>query len=173
MRGVPANFRELPYAVGFIMGYATAVAMEVTEDKASDNFVSDVLTGVLEGLVGSPEALLPVVRRFATWKNDPKFLEGRKNGNFFALFMHGSEKADATPLAAEVFRQARNRAPVFDQLREKTNERGRAAMILCETLFFERLQEFPAPTQSETTPPDWLANVVTLPIRLVANTMCR
>jgi hypothetical protein len=143
MRGVPESFWELPHGVGFIIGYATAVAMEVTEDKASDNFVSEVVSGVLKGLVGSVEATLPVARRFATWKNNAKFVEGRKNGNFFALFMHGSEKADATPLAAEAFKQARERAPVFDQLREKTNERGRAAMILCDALFFDQIFETP------------------------------
>jgi hypothetical protein len=70
MRGVPGNFWELPYAVGFIIGYTRGVATEVTEGEASDSFVSDVVTGVLAGLLGSSEAALPIARRFATWINN-------------------------------------------------------------------------------------------------------
>jgi hypothetical protein len=149
MRGVPANFWELPYGLGFIFGYTRAIAMEITSDSASDSFVSDVTSAVLVALVGTVEVTLPVMRRVVTWKNNSHFLEGRRNGYFFALFMHGSPRADETAFAAEAFKQARERAPVFDQLRETTNERGRAAMILCDILFFDKLFERPASTQRE------------------------
>ncbi len=149
MRGVPDNFWELPYAVGFIIGYARGVSTEVTEGKASDGFVSDVVTSVIAGLRGSIESAVPVARQFATWINNPKFTEGHNNGNFFAFFMRGNPAADATALAAEAFKLARERAPVFEGLREKTNERGRAAMILCDVLFFEKLNESPSSAQPQ------------------------
>jgi hypothetical protein len=151
MEQLPRNFWEQPYAVAFILGYIEGVVIEATEERNYVNFLVDVTTAVLAQLT-SVQQVIPIVTRAKHWQRqrDPQFAEGKTNGKFIALFMHGDRKADATELAAEAFRQARERAPVFDRLREPTNERGRAAMILCDALFFDKVSDWPAKRQRDT-----------------------
>jgi len=139
MERLPANFWDQPYAVGFIMGYVDAAANLVAGDKTSVDLVTDVTTRVVDAL--APGEIEMIAKRLVRWSKplEPQFAEGRRNGNFFAMFMHGDRKADATELAIEAFKQARARAPVFDQMKHQTNERGRAAMILCDVLFFDKI----------------------------------
>jgi hypothetical protein len=140
MQPLPTNFWDNPYAVGFITGCVEGVAMLVAGHKNSSDFVSSVQTRVLRALISNDEMVVRIFQRFARPEYNPEFREGLKNGKFFALFFHGDREADATELAAEAFRQARERAPEFNRLTEKTDLRGRAAMILCEALFFHKMR---------------------------------
>ena len=129
--------------MSFLLGYVEAVTrLLVGDQKATLDYVSDVQTGVLSALAPQEMELWP--QRAARWRGTPQTVEGIRNGKFIAMFLHGDRNADATELAVEAFRQARERAPVFDQLKEKTNERGRAAIILCEILFFDKINDSPA-----------------------------
>jgi hypothetical protein len=135
LQRLPTDFWNQAYAVSFLLGYVEAVTkLLVGDQKATLNYVSDVQTGVLSML--APQEMESWPQRAARWRGTPETIEGIRNGKFVALFLHGDKQADETELATEAFRQARERAPVFDQLKAQTNERGRAAIILCEILFF-------------------------------------
>jgi hypothetical protein len=146
LQRLPSDFWNQPYAVSFIYGYVEAVTkLLVGDQKATLDYVSNVATGVLFALV--PHDMESMVRRLVSWRGSPETVEGIRNGKFVAMFLHGDRQADATELAVEAFRQARERAPVFDQLKARTNERGRAAIILCEILFFEKINGSPSTNQ--------------------------
>lgn len=135
---LPANFWNQPYAVAFILGYTGAVTRLVAgEHKSTDDYVSDVQTTVLFEL--APQERDSVVRRLAGWRGAPQFSEGLRNGKFLAMFLQGDKSADEAELAKQAFKLARDRAPVFEQMPIRTNERGRAAMILAEVLLFEKI----------------------------------
>jgi hypothetical protein len=121
------------------MGYVHAVTNLVARDKTSVDLVTNVTMRVMDAL--APGEMEAIAARLRGWNSssEPQLAEGRKNGSFIALFMHGDREADATELAIEAFKQARARAPVFDQMRHQTNERGRAAMFLCDVLFFDKI----------------------------------
>jgi hypothetical protein len=138
LQRLPSDFWNQPYAVSFILGYTEAVTrLLVGDQKATLDYVGDVQTGVLSAL--APQEMESWPQRAARWRGTPETVEGITNGKFIAMFLHGDRNADATELAVEAFRQARERAPVFDQLKAQTNERGRAAIILCEILFFDKI----------------------------------
>jgi hypothetical protein len=150
LQRLPADFWNQPYALSFILGYVEGVTkLLVGDQKATLNYVSDVQTGVLSAL--APQEMEAWPQRVARWRGTPPTIEGIRNGKFIALFLNGDRDADATELAVEAFRQARERAPVFDQLKSQTNERGRAGIILCEILFFDKINGSPA-TRRELLP---------------------
>jgi hypothetical protein len=151
LQRLPTDFWNQAYAVSFIFGYVEAVTkLLVGDQKATLDYVSDVQTGVLSAL--APQEMESMIRRMVSWRGTPQTVEGIRNGKFIALFLHGDRNADATELAVEAFRQARERAPVFDQLKSQTNERGRAAIILCEILFFDKINGSPATNQRPIEP---------------------
>jgi hypothetical protein len=151
LQRLPTNFWNQAYAVSFIFGYVEAVTrLLVGDQKATLDYVSDVQTGVLSALVSHD--MESMVQRLVSWRGTPETVEGIRNGKFIAMFLHGDRNADATELAVEAFRQAHERAPVFDQLKAQTNERGRAAIILCEILFFDKINGSPATNQRPIEP---------------------
>lgn len=151
LQRLPADFWNQAYAVSFILGYVEAVTkILVGDQKATIDYVSGVQTGVMSAL--APQEMEAFPQRAARWRGTPQTVEGIRNGKFIAMFLHGDRNADATELAIEAFRQARERAPVFDQLKSQTNERGRPAIILCETLFFDKINGSPTPTQRPAEP---------------------
>jgi len=141
MKALPATVWGQPYFVGFVLGYMEVVVLDVAGDKATPEFMADVKTDVLFALASHDAP--STARLVALWheQREPQYAEGRANGAFIASFLRGSREADATGLAAAAFTAARERAPVFDRLLAKTNERGRAAMILTDALFFDKISE--------------------------------
>jgi CarD family transcriptional regulator len=151
LQRVPADFWNRAYAVSFLLGWVEGVTkLLVGEQKATIDYVSNVQTGVLSAL--APQEMESWPQRAARWRGSQETVEGVRNGKFIAMFLHGDSRADATELAVEAFRQARERAPVFDQMKSHTNERGRAAIILCEILFFDKINGSPTPSQRPVEP---------------------
>ena len=137
------NFWEHPYPVGFVQGYTTAVTVFVAGANTTADLSSRVLLDVFTAL--APQETAAIAQRLTNWsqQHEPRFEEAFENGGILAMFLLGNKKSESTPLAREAFRKARERASLFDQLQAKTDERGRAAIVLREMLFYDQFPESP------------------------------
>lgn len=138
--GIPPDFYDDPYVVGFFFGYTMGVGAYVGGKAVKPTDVNSAWVDMIFELV--PDRGLIVAKKFAEWSasREPSFNEGENNGTLFALYSYKAARLDDNPIIFEAQLKAQAMAPMLEKLDQNPDAHSRVMCALRNMLFWDRIK---------------------------------